>query len=245
MRRVSQLDLSLRSGVSPRHVSFLETGRSRPGREIILRLAEALDVPSRDRNELLRSAGFGPAYGERALDDRELAPFRQMLQRLIEAHEPFPALIITTWWDLVDANRAARQMIGLPFDADVPQINLMDVFLSGNGRERFVDYPTTAHSLFDRLRREAAANPHPKLLAVLERSREALRSVPRPPALADMSAPAFQTSVRVGTRTISTVAAVARFTDPMDATLDDLRVELMFAADDATEAFFREAARDG
>ena len=243
VRRVSQLDLSLRSGVSPRHVSFLETGRSRPGRDVILRLADALDIPPRDRNVLLEAAGLPPAYGERNLDDAALTPFRHMLDRMLAAHAPFPALLITAWWELVEANPPARRMMGMPEAGPLPSVSLLDALLE-SGRERFVDYPTTAHTLLDRLAREAAANPDPRLLQVLERTRERLAAVPRPRHLPEEVGPALRTQMRAGDQVLTTVAAVARFTDALDATLDDLRVELLFPADDATEAWFRAQAGD-
>ena len=241
LRRVSQLDVSLRSGVSPRHISFLETGRSRPGRDVILRLADALDVPPRDCNELLRSAGFGPAFGERSLDDGELTPFRDMLDRMLVAHEPFPAVIITAWWEFVAANRAARRMMATP-PVDGP-LNLIDVLLAPGPRRRaFVDFAETAHMMVDRLRREASQNPDPRVAEVLERARTQIRAIPRPPAMSGTAPPAMRVRLKAGDQVLSLVATIARFTDAMDATLDDLRVELLFPADESTERFFRQAA---
>src|SRR3954462_9428378 len=104
-RRMSQLDLALQAGVSARHVSFVETGRSRPSAEMVVQLAEHLDVPLRDRNGLLLAAGYAPAYGQRGLDEPEMEPVREALDRLLRGHEPYPALVIDRHWGLVAANR--------------------------------------------------------------------------------------------------------------------------------------------
>ena len=103
-RRLSQLDLALEAGVSARHLSFLETGRSKPSREMVLHLAELLDVPLRDRNQLLLAAGFAPAYPERGIDAAEMAPVRDAIRLVLDGHEPYPALVVDRWWNLVAAN---------------------------------------------------------------------------------------------------------------------------------------------
>src|SRR6478736_10411914 len=105
-RRLSQLDLALEAGVSPRHVSFVETGRSRPSPEMVLHLAEQLDVPLRDRNGLLLAAGYAPVYAERELQTPEMEPVRQALDRFLRAHEPFPAVVVDRHYNLVSANDA-------------------------------------------------------------------------------------------------------------------------------------------
>ena len=105
-RRLSQLDLALEAGVSARHLSFVETGRSKPSREMVLHLAEQLDVPLRDRNHMLLAAGFAPAYEERAIDAPEMAPVREALDRVLAGHEPYPAVVVDRWWNLVAANRS-------------------------------------------------------------------------------------------------------------------------------------------
>jgi transcriptional regulator with XRE-family HTH domain len=112
--RLSQLELALRASLSQRHLSFIETGRSRPGTDVVLRIAEALEIPLRDRNRLLESAGLGPHYPEVELTDLVSAPFRAAVAHLLEAHEPYPAFVLNRWWDVVDANRAARQLSSLP-----------------------------------------------------------------------------------------------------------------------------------
>src|SRR5688500_19788324 len=105
-RRLSQLDLALEAGVSARHLSFVETGRSKPGRELLLRIAEQLEVPFRERNHLLLAAGHAPAFPERSLEDPELAPVRAALDLILTGHEPYPAIAVDRAWNLVAANSA-------------------------------------------------------------------------------------------------------------------------------------------
>src|SRR5919107_3930812 len=104
--RLSQLDLALEAGVSARHLSFVETGRSRPSAEMVVHLAEHLDVPLRDRNALLLAAGYAPAYGQRALEEPEMGPVRETIDRVLAGHEPYPAMVVDRHWGLVAANRA-------------------------------------------------------------------------------------------------------------------------------------------
>src|SRR3954465_15689821 len=107
-RRLSQLDLALEAGVSPRPLSFVETGRSKPSREMVLHLSEQLDVPLRDRNQLLLAAGFAPAYSEQALDAPVMAPVRDALDRILEGHEPYPAVVVARGWGLAAANASVQ-----------------------------------------------------------------------------------------------------------------------------------------
>src|SRR5947208_4301213 len=110
-RRMSQLDLALEAGVSARHLSFVETGRSRPSAEMVLHLAEQLDVPLRDRNQLLLAAGYAPAYGQRGLDEPEMGPVRETLEAVLRGHEPYPALVVDRHWGMVAANGAVRRLL--------------------------------------------------------------------------------------------------------------------------------------
>src|SRR3954462_617983 len=117
-RRLSQMDLALEAGVSTRHLSFVETGRSAPSREMVLRLAEHLELPLRERNHLLLAAGFAPVYGEHAIDAPEMAPVRDAVRRLLAGHEPFPALVVDRHWPLVDGNAG----LGLRPDGVAPAL---------------------------------------------------------------------------------------------------------------------------
>src|SRR3954453_8918524 len=110
-RRLSQLDLAVEAEVSARHLSFVETGRSKPSRELLLHLAEHLEVPLRERNDLLLAAGYAPAYRQRPLDDEAMGPVRDALDKILAGHEPYPAVIVDRRWDLVSANEAALTIL--------------------------------------------------------------------------------------------------------------------------------------
>ena len=129
-RRLSQLDLALEAGVSARHVSFVETGRSRPSAEMVLQLADHLDVPLRERNQMLLAAGYAPRYGERDMEDPEMQPVRDAIQRVLDAHSPFPAVVVDRAWEMIAANASVPLLI-----ADVaphlmePPVNVLRVSL--------------------------------------------------------------------------------------------------------------------
>src|SRR4051794_29759782 len=156
-RRLSQLDLALDAGVSARHLSFVETGRSRPSSRLLLALAERLDVPLRDRNALLLAAGYAPAFGERPLDAPELEPVRAALRRILEAQEPFPAAVVDRRWDLVEANRGIGLLVGGADPALLrPPVNVIRLSLHPNGvAPHIVNLGEWRAHLLERLRRQA------------------------------------------------------------------------------------------
>ena len=123
---ISQLELSVRAGLSQRHVSFIETGRSRPGEDVVHKVAEALEVPLRDRNLMLEAAGLAPGYPELALSDEETAPYSLIVRKMLEAHLPYPAYVINRWWQLVDANDAGKRLFPVLIDGPV---DLVETFL--------------------------------------------------------------------------------------------------------------------
>src|SRR5918998_4307768 len=169
-RRMSQLDLALESGVSARHLSFLETGRSRPSREMVLRLCEELAVPLRDRNRLLLAAGFAPAYEERPLEAPAMEPVRRAVAQVLTGHEPYPAAVVDRWWTLVAANRNVAL-----FTRDVapellaPPANVLRISLHPDGMApRIANLAEWRAHLLERLRREIAATGDERLEALLE-----------------------------------------------------------------------------
>jgi transcriptional regulator with XRE-family HTH domain len=239
-RGTSQLRLAGDAGTSARHVSFIETGRSRPREGLVLRLADALDVPLRERNDLLRAAGLSPLYPERALADDELRPFRRIVEQLLMQQEPFPAIVIDRYWNVVDSNRAGKLFLGLGPGGDTP--NAVELLLAPGGwREMLENFAEVAWGLAYRLRREAAeAGSDPELETLVRRAEAWLERVPRP--VPDASDAIVCPRVRVGDQVLSTISTIARFGTARDVTIDELRVELMFPADDVTAAFFERAA---
>src|SRR3954464_8598148 len=167
-RRMSQLDLALGAGVSARHVSFVETGRSRPSAEMVVQLAEHLDVPLRDRNALLLAAGYAPAYAQRDLEEAEMGPVRDAIDRVLRGHEPFPAIVVDRHWGLVSANRAVPLLIAgaaahlVEPPAHVPRLTLPPAGLA----PRIVNLGEWRAHLLDRLGRQAVVSGDPAMFAL-------------------------------------------------------------------------------
>ncbi len=230
----SQLDLSLHARTSPRHVSFLETGRSRPGEEMVQRLGESLDLPLRDRNDLLRSAGFAPVYPEHTLTDAAMAPYLRIVDRMLAQHSPFPAFVVDRWWGVVQTNDSARLLMGGLTESRLDFVDLLD----GPLRDMLDNWADVAwHSVY-RLRRETAAAGSDARLESLLRRLEALVDHCRPPTI-DPASPLVSPIVRFGDQRLRFVGTIARFGSAVDVTLSELRVELLYPADDATEAVIR------
>jgi transcriptional regulator with XRE-family HTH domain len=243
-RRLSQLDVALGAAVSARHLSFVETGRSRPSRELVLHLAERLDVPLRERNDLLLAAGFAPVYRQTDLDAEEMAPVREALERILAGHEPFPAVVVNRRWDLVSANRAALAILGEGVAPELlaPPLNTLRVCLHPDGlAPRIVNLAQYSAHLLDHLRRHAAASGDPAAAALLDE----LRGYPGVSEEAGAVAPAARLFVplviRAGGRELTFFNTVATFGTAVDITLADLVIESLFPADEETAT----ALRDG
>ncbi len=240
-RGLSQLDLAVRADVSQRYVSFIETGRSRPREDVVHKVAEALEVPIRDRNILLEAAGLAPSYPEVPLSDGAAAPFRNAIRKMLESHEPYPAFVINRWWELIDANAAGRRFF--PQTGDGP-INLVDAFLGpGPIREMIDNFSAVGWVFLRRMRREVAdSGPDERLQELLERAEAYMKDVPvvvENPGVELVICP----HLRIGDQVIKTVSMVARFGTAREVTLDELRVELVFPRDEEAEAFFRRGAQ--
>lgn len=239
-RGLTQLELALRANVSQRHVSFIETGRSRPKANVVRRVAEALEIPYRDRNTLLEAAGLAPSYPEVPLSAEAAAPFRAAIRQLLESHEPYPAYVIDRWWDLIDANAAGRRL----FPQTEEAINIVDGFLGpGPIRETIENFSAVGWTFLRRLRKEVAdSGPDERLRELLERAEVYMKDVPD-----DIEHVGSELVVcphfRIGDQVIKTVSMVARFGTAREVTLDELRVELVFPGDEEAEAFFRNSAQ--
>jgi transcriptional regulator with XRE-family HTH domain len=242
-RRRSQLDLASEAEVSTRHLSFVETGRSKPSRELVLHLAEHLDVPLRERNTLLVAAGYAPVYAERPIDSDEMAPVRAAIDRILAGHEPFPAIVVDHRWDLVSANGAALAVLTDGVDPSLLEgrQNALRISLHPNGMApRIENLAEWSSHLLDRLRREVAVSADPALDQLIAE----LRSYPGVvdgPLPMDGPAPLFvPLRLRVGDATLSLLSTVATFGTARDITASELSIESFFPADDATA----EALRD-
>ena len=240
-RGLSQLELAVRADVSQRHVSFIETGRSKPREVVVHKVAEALEVPLRDRNVLLEAAGLAPSYPEVPLSDKAAEPFRSAIQQILESHEPYPGYVINRWWEITDANAAGRRIF--PETGDGP-VNLVDAVLGpGPMREMIDNFSEVGWGLLRRIRREVAdSGPDERLQELLERAEAYMKDVP-----VDVEEPGADfvecAHLRIGDQVIKTACMVARFGAAREVTLDELRVELLFPRDEASEAFFRHSAK--
>lgn len=226
---MSQLSLAHAIGGSPRHVSFIESGRSRPGEGLVHRLADALGLPKRGRNALLRAAGFAPLYAEDALEGPALAEGRRLMSMILEKHRPHPGVVIDGGWVVRDANPAARSVFG----ADCVGRN--SVALLSAMRDRLENFEEVVAGSRQRLVEERFANPDRE---DLDRLIEELDRLVPPSTLKDFG-PAMSARYRVGDRTIEVVVTVARFGSASHLSLDELRVELVYPVNEEGEAFFR------
>lgn len=240
---MSQLDLALEAGVSARHLSFLETGRSRPSRDMVLRLCEELEVPLRDRNRLLLSAGFAPAYQERPLEAPEMEPIRRAVAQVLTGHEPFPAAVVDRWWNLVAANRNVSVFLeGVAPRLLEPPANVLRVSLHPEGMApRIANLAEWRGHLLDRLRREVTATADVRLADLLAE----LEGYPRPHASAPPRPPqgaiAVPLVLRHDERELTFFSTVATFGTAVDVTVAELSIEAFFPADAATAAYLHQS----
>lgn len=234
-RRLSQLDLAIAANVSSRHLSFVETGRARPSSEMIMHLAEHLDVPLRDRNALLLAGGYAPAYPERGLDEPELRSVRHALQRVLEGHEPYPAVVVNRWWELVDANAGiALFTSGVKPELLEPPVNVLRLSLHPDGMApRIVNLPEWRAHLLARLHRQAETTGDQRLAGLHDELEAYPGGQSHPPHPADVVVPL---RYRTGTEELSFISITAMVGTPMDVTVAELAIESFYPADEMTAA---------
>ncbi len=238
-RMVSQLELALRAGVSARHLSFVETGRSRPTSEMILRLAHQLDVPLRERNVLLLSGGYAPAFPVNRLADPPMRAVHEAIEHVLHAHQPYPAVVIDAGWDLVAANEAVPLLTdGAAPGLLEPPVNVLRLSLHPDGMAaRIVNLPEWRAHLLDRLSRDIEATASPALVAL----REELAAYPCPPSAArpDTRAILVPLRLRVHDSVLSLLSTTTVFGTPREVTLSELAIESFYPADAATAEFLK------
>jgi transcriptional regulator with XRE-family HTH domain len=245
-RRLSQMALALDAAISTRHLSYIETGRARPSRAMVMTLAEQLDLPLRDRNALLHAAGFAPVYRERAIDDPDLAAARRAIGLILAGHEPFPALAVDRHWTLLAMNRAVGPLIeGVAPRLLEPPVNVLRLSLDPEGLgPRIANLGEWRAHLLDRLARQAAATGDPALSALLDE----LRALPAPPLDEGFEDPlggiAVPLRLRMPSGILSFLSTTTVFGTPRDVTLSELALECFFPAD-AETARALQASRGG
>ena len=242
-RRLSQLELSLDAEISTRHLSFLETGRSQPSRDMVLRLAERLDVPLRDRNLLLHAAGYATVFPERPLDDPALRIARQAVDQVLAGHEPYPALAVDRHWTLIASNTATTRLLaGVDAALLQPPVNVLRMALHPSGMApRTANLAEWRAHLLARLGHQIQVTGDP-ILARLQRE---LRDYPAPDeATHDVDGAAFVVPFRLITDagTLAFFSTTTVFGTPVDVTLSELAVEAFYPADAATADALRQMA---
>jgi transcriptional regulator with XRE-family HTH domain len=247
-RRMSQLDLACEADISTRHVSFLETGRARPSRDMVLHLAEQLEVPLRERNVLLVAAGFAPVFAERPLNDPALVAAREAVDLVLAAHEPYPAIAVDRHWVLLAANQASRLLTDeVAPELLAPPVNVLRVALHPKGMApRTVNFAEWRGDLLARLRRQVETSADPQLAALYEE----LLHYPGPPRSEPHPAPnpaAVAVPLRLKSElgVLSLLSTITVFGTPVDVTVSELAIETFLPADRETAEALRRMAAQG
>jgi len=252
LKKRSQLDLALDAGVSQRHVSFLESGRAKPSREMVLSLAEALELPLRERNQLLNGAGYAPVFKERGLDAVEMKSVRHALELTLAHHEPYPAIVADRNWNLQMTNPPAMAFVGILGE---PEEVWQRVDPSGNNnlyrmtfhpeglRPLISNWDDFAKPMLLRLRKEVGADPNNEVLAALLKEITEMAGDDTVSSFSEMTLPlepVLPMELTVGDMTLKTFTMVSSLGTATDITAEELKVETFFPADDFTEQFFRQ-----
>ena len=241
-RRLSQLDLAIEADISARHLSFVETGRSRPTSQMILRLAEHLDVPLRERNTLLLAGGYAPVYPQRGLDEPEMGAVRSALRQILAGHEPYPAVVVNRWWELADANASTQILTrGCSPWLLEPPANVLRLSLHPDGMApRIANLTEWRAHLLARLRRQAATTGDPRLRELHDELSGYPGGQDEPPAGPGVVIPL---RYRHGDTELSLFSMTAVVGTPLEITIDELAIEAFYPADQATAAALRAPAQ--
>lgn len=241
VRRVSQLDLALDAEISTRHLSCVETGRAQPSREMVLRLAEALEVPLRERNALLLAAGYAPLYPHTGLDAPEMNAVRYAVDLVMRQQEPYPGIVVDRYWNTLRMNGGTRRFLGLfpGCDSVTPRNGIRLVFHPKGLRPFIENWESVAARLIQRVHREVAANPSDETMNCFLRELLSYPGVPSRWGLLDFDGtpPPFLTiNYRWNNSTLRLFSTLATFGTAQDIALQELRIESFFPADEATRA---------
>jgi transcriptional regulator with XRE-family HTH domain len=236
-RRLTQMDLALDAEISPKHLSFIETGRSRPSRQMVLHLAEQLEVPLRERNAMLVAAGFAPVFPERTLDAPDLAAARRAVDLVLKGHEPFPALAVDRHWNLIAANAAVGPFLVSDPELSMEPVNVLRLSLHPRGlAPRIINLTEWRTHILDRLRRQIEVTADAGLKALYDE----IRAYPAPPAAVgaahgqDYGGVVVPLRLQTDHGVMAFISTITVFGTPVDVTLSELALETFFPADDFT-----------
>jgi transcriptional regulator with XRE-family HTH domain len=246
-RRLSQLDLALDAGISTRHLSCVETGKSQPSRELIARLAATLDMPLRERNMLLMAAGYTPEYAETPLSDPELMQVRRAIEFILEHQEPYPAFVLNRCWDVLQANRAAARLESFLHGGSIHGNMMRRFFDPEDMRAVVVNWEEIASDLIRHLHDEITASPTDSTMRALLEEVLSYPDVPshwRTRQLGSAPPPLLTVLFRKDNLELRFFSTITRFGTPRDVTIDELRIECTFAADEATAQLCRSLAKE-
>lgn len=249
-RHLSQLDLALDAEISQRHLSFIESGRAAPSRDLLLHLTERLGVPLRERNPILIAAGYAPVFTQRSLDDPALVAAREAIDLILKGHEPFPALAVDRHWTLVSANAALGPLLAGVKDERLlaPPVNVLRLSLHPDGlARRIVNFAEWRNHLLERLQQQIAASGDPVLRALLDE----LIALPVPPATRramagvphDLGDIAVPLEIETEAGVLSFLSMTTVFGTPLDITLSELAIESFFPANAETAAILKAMPR--
>lgn len=239
---MSQLDLAMEAEISQRHLSFMESGRSAPSRDMVLHLAEQLEIPLRQRNQMLLAAGYAPSFSEKPLDHPSLAPAMDAVRMVLKGHEPYPAIAVDRHWNLIEGNAALEPMLaGVDASLLEPPVNVLRLSLHPKGvAPRIVNLHEWRSHLLERLKHQNDTAGDPVLKA-LEQELLTYPDGPRTghPMQADPLAIAHPLRLRVGDAVLSFISTITVFGTPLDVTLSEIAIESFFPADEETAARLR------
>lgn len=247
-RKLSQLDLALAANVSQRHVSWLETGRSQPSREMVVRLSDAMEIPLRERNVLFQSAGYATTYSESKLDEPAMAPVLDALNHVLLHHEPLPAVVIDRLWNIVRKNAAADLLFSIDGDpaemleriGDKGEFNLALLTLHPEGlRKYLVNWEQAAPAFIRRLKSDAQASGDPVVQEEFARYIQLAGPMAEHDPIAESLLPILPLELNVNGLELSLFSVISTFGTPRDITTDELRIEAFYPTDTKTAEFFR------
>jgi transcriptional regulator with XRE-family HTH domain len=247
-RGLPQLALALEVGVSGRHLSFIESGRARASRGLLLRLAEVLEMPLREQNEMLERAGYARAFRESPIGAADMAPITRAIDLMLAHHEPYGALVVDRHWNIVRANDAQRRLLGqlLPPDRLGGRLNHMDLLFAPDGLRPFVEnWTALARALLRRLAREVlSAHGDEETLALRQRllAYPGVQALAASPDSGEPLSPVLDIVIRKGPMRLALFSVISAIGTPLDVTAQELRIESFFPVDDVTADVLRQFA---